>query len=90
MAHDTYTHAEDGRVCILLEDGTWFVPLDAGGEGYTCERRHGGPAHALIRDGLAAACICGEWEPRLGETVLWSFDRHLLQQQAGGTPPIHS
>jgi hypothetical protein len=38
-AHDMFTH-RDGRVCILVEDGTWFVPLDAGGEGYTCEREH--------------------------------------------------
>jgi hypothetical protein len=39
-AHDMYTH-RNGRVCILLEDGTWFVPLDVGGEGYTCEMDHG-------------------------------------------------
>jgi hypothetical protein len=42
VTYDAYTHREDGRICILLEDGTWFVPLDVGGEGYTCERRHGG------------------------------------------------
>ena len=40
FAHDSYTHASDGRVCILLEFG-WFVPLDAGGEGFDCERPHG-------------------------------------------------
>lgn len=40
MAHDTYTHSEDGRVCIVLDD-CWFVPLDAGGEGFVCERTHG-------------------------------------------------
>jgi hypothetical protein len=45
-AHDMFTH-RDGRVCILVEDGTWFVPLDAGGEGYACEREHG-PAHARL------------------------------------------
>ena len=39
-AHDMFTH-RDGRVCILVEDGTWFVPLDAGGEGYACDREHG-------------------------------------------------
>jgi len=38
--HDMYTHG-NGRVCILLEDGTWFVPLDIGGEGYQCEMEHG-------------------------------------------------
>lgn len=39
-AHDMYTH-RNGRVCILVEDGTWFVPYDVGGEGYTCEMEHG-------------------------------------------------
>jgi len=47
MSYDTYTHAEDDRVCILIEDGTWFVPLDAGGEGYGCERQHGPSPHNL-------------------------------------------
>lgn len=39
-AYDTYIHREDGRACILEEDGSWFVPLDAGGEGFVCARRH--------------------------------------------------
>jgi hypothetical protein len=38
-AHDMYTHG-NGQICILV-DGTWFVPLDAGGEGYLCEMEHG-------------------------------------------------
>lgn len=38
--HPGYTHS-DGTQCVLLEDGTWFVPLDAGGEGYPCEQGHG-------------------------------------------------
>jgi hypothetical protein len=38
--YDSYIH-RDGVTCILLEDGTWFIPYDAGGEGVTCEREHG-------------------------------------------------
>jgi hypothetical protein len=45
-AHDMYTH-RNGRVCILVEDGTWFVPYDAGGEGSTCEMDHGTSHRAL-------------------------------------------
>lgn len=40
-SHDTYTHASDGRVCILDEHGRWWVPFDAGGEGMDCTRTHG-------------------------------------------------
>jgi hypothetical protein len=29
----------DGTKCIWL-DGEWFVPQDAGGEGYTCPQEH--------------------------------------------------
>jgi hypothetical protein len=47
-AHDMYTH-RNGRVCILLEDGTWFVPLDIGGEGYDCEMDHGTSRKHLAR-----------------------------------------
>lgn len=39
FSHDSYTHAEDGRVCIWAGDH-WFVPLDAGGEGFPCEKYH--------------------------------------------------
>lgn len=35
---DVYIHT-DGRTCIWA-DGYWFVPLDAGGEGYGCDREH--------------------------------------------------
>jgi len=45
-SHDVYNHRE-GRVCILTEDGTWFVPLDTGGEGYACDMDHG-PAQAKL------------------------------------------
>jgi hypothetical protein len=41
MTYDSYTHDEDGRVCIWM-DNRWFVPLDAGGEGFECERLHAG------------------------------------------------
>lgn len=37
--HDVYRHADDGTKCIWLGD-SWFVPLDAGGEGYTCTKEH--------------------------------------------------
>ena len=40
MSHDTFTHREDGRVCIPSE-GWWLAPADAGGEGYPCDRPHG-------------------------------------------------
>jgi hypothetical protein len=33
-------HHPDGRSCVQTEDGNWFVPLDAGGEGFYCEREH--------------------------------------------------
>ena len=38
FAHPMVTHT-DGSKCIWL-DGEWFVPLDAGGEGYTCPQEH--------------------------------------------------
>lgn len=38
MAHDVYQH-DDGTKCIF-DSGEWFVPLDAGGEGYTCTKGH--------------------------------------------------
>lgn len=38
MTHDMYTH-EDGSKCVFVS-GEWFVPLDAGGEGYSCEKPH--------------------------------------------------
>lgn len=41
FTYDAYTHAEDGRVCIWVDD-YWFVPLDAGGEGFSCTRVHRG------------------------------------------------
>lgn len=40
VTHDVYIHREDGRTCIPESDGSWFVPLDAGGEGYACTRPH--------------------------------------------------
>jgi dCMP deaminase len=51
LSHDTYTHAEDGRVCVLLENGRWFVPLDTGGEGFDCDRLHGSPTLLHHRPG---------------------------------------
>lgn len=64
MSHDVYQHA-DGATCILVEDGTWFVPLDAGGEGYPCEKQHGGQVDvAQIRKWLTlldgAHVVCSE------------------------------
>ena len=50
-AHDVYTH-RDGLICVLVEDGTWFIPYDAGGEGYACERMHGPPVPPVIREAL--------------------------------------
>jgi hypothetical protein len=45
-AHGLYKHP-DGSECIWLEETQeWFVPLDAGGEGYGCEKEH--PQDALI------------------------------------------
>jgi hypothetical protein len=37
---DLYTHGVDGRVCVLMEDGTWVQPV-AAGEAYDCDRSHG-------------------------------------------------
>lgn len=47
-AHDVYRHREDGLTCILVEDGTWFIPYDVGGEGVTCERQHGSVDTVLL------------------------------------------
>lgn len=71
--HDLYTH-RDGHVCVLVEDGTWFVPLDAGGEGYPCLRQHGPltpdpmdtpvldvTAHDQIAEGARYAAAVEEW-----------------------------
>lgn len=41
MTHDTYHHAADDVICVLGEDGVWWVPLDVGGEGYPCQKTHG-------------------------------------------------
>jgi len=40
FTHPGFTH-RDGTQCIWV-DGGWFVPLDAGGEGYPCEQEHPG------------------------------------------------
>jgi len=45
-AHPVYVH-DDGKTCIRDERGAWFTPLDAGGEGYDCELRHGMTADDL-------------------------------------------
>ena len=40
MSYGSYVHP-DGAQCIWMDDTReWFVPLDAGGEGYTCEKEH--------------------------------------------------
>lgn len=69
----------------LLAAGWSFVPPAA----------HGGVYHSLVRAGSAATCICGEWQPKLGESVLRSFDEHLLEQRSRpkitnhGDLPLH-
>jgi hypothetical protein len=45
--HDVYRH-RDGTTCILVEDGTWFVPYDVGGEGVACEQEHASPELARL------------------------------------------
>ena len=40
-AYIVLTH-RNGERCIQIEDGSWFLPLDAGGEGGRCEN----PEHA--------------------------------------------
>jgi hypothetical protein len=40
FTHPGFTH-RDGTQCIWV-DGGWWVPLDAGGEGYPCEQEHPG------------------------------------------------
>lgn len=37
--HRVFKHA-DGRTCIQDNDGIWYTPYDAGGEGPDCDRPH--------------------------------------------------
>lgn len=37
--HPVFRH-EDGVTCIQDENGVWYTPYDAGGEGPNCERPH--------------------------------------------------
>lgn len=51
--HDSFKHAEDGQVCIWLDGTGWFHPLDAGGEGYDCDRDHHAEPSGIRRDTFA-------------------------------------
>ena len=57
MTHHLYTHPT-GEKCIWLDGsngwpGYWFVPLDAGGEGYACELEHEDTLRSYLAQGFS-------------------------------------
>jgi hypothetical protein len=75
-AHDVYTH-RDGVSCVLVEDGTWFVPYDAGGEGVPCEREHG-PGQRADRElgwNRAHTMLCHDVYPQCQHRNPWMRSR---------------
>lgn len=75
FAHESFTHT-DGRVCIWLDDH-WFVPLDAGGEGYGCEREH--PSG---RSSAESACTCAMTEASQRRCPQHGEDQHRQTEKA--------
>lgn len=85
-AHPVYQH-RDGSKCIWLDGTGWFVPLDAGGEGYDCRSPEHEAQRALGPERIAPTAE-QTWELRVAGTDV-ALQRMVLDVGHDGRVTVH-